>query len=258
MAQHEPVNPVEKQFGLLGQHLQHSFSPRFFNDKFLQLGLPYHYRAFELPTLQDVRQLSDQYPNLAGLNVTVPYKEAIVPYLDVVVGGSAQATGAVNTIRITPDGRWLGYNTDTTGFASTLAPLLVANWQGRALVLGTGGAAKAVQYVLQQLGIIYISVSRNGAVAGSIPYETVTPELLAAHLLVINTTPVGMYPAVEGLPLLPYAALTTAHILIDLIYNPAETRFLAEGRQRGCRTQNGYPMLVTQAEAAWTIWQAGL
>lgn len=241
-------------FGLLGRSLAHSFSQAYFSKKFTWHGLAdCRYELFELAEASELPQLLASHPNLAGLNVTIPYKEQVWPYLTR-VAPSAALVGAVNVIEFLPGGGLVGHNTDYIGFRGSLRnfyPLPAAN--NRALILGTGGAAKAVAVALQELGIAYTSVSRDAARA-DLTYEALTPAVLAAHLLLINTTPLGTYPAVDECPPLPYAALTPAHYLVDLIYNPRETLFLHQGRLAGAHTQNGLEMLERQAEAAWVIW----
>jgi shikimate dehydrogenase len=242
-------------FGLLGRSLAHSFSQAYFSQKFARLGLAdYRYELFELPEASDLPQLLARQPDLAGLNVTIPYKEKIWPYL-ARVAPSAELVGAVNVIEFLPGGELVGHNTDYVGFRESLRtfyPAVAA--PRRALVLGTGGAAKAVAAALHELAIPYQLVSRQPGGA-HLTYEELTPSLLAGYSLLINTTPLGTYPAVAACPPLPYAALTPQHYLFDLIYNPHETLFLAQGRAAGAHIHNGLDMLERQAEAAWAIWQ---
>lgn len=208
------------------------------------------YEAYALEDISRFPQLLEQHPTLTGLNVTIPYKEAVIPYLheiDELVSG----TGAVNCITLR-DGYRKGYNTDVTGFQQSLIPLLTTQ-HNMALILGAGGGAKAVAYVLSQLGIPYTFVSR-WAQPRTITYASLTPEIIAAHKLIINTTPVGMYPDIEAAPPLPYSGIGPQHLLYDLIYNPEETLFLTMGREQGATIKNGFEMLVLQAEASWDIW----
>jgi shikimate dehydrogenase len=195
----------------------------------------------------------EQYPHLAGLNVTIPYKEKVIPYLhhqsDVV-----KKIGACNCIKIV-NGELHGYNTDVTGFEESLRPLLEGHHR-KALVLGTGGAAKATHFVLEKLGIIFLEVSRNPSSGRQISYEQLTPAVLNDHTLIINTTPVGMYPNEHDCPPLPYSDLTSRHYLFDLVYNPAKTLFLQKGEQQGAVIKNGSDMLVIQAEESWRIWNS--
>jgi shikimate dehydrogenase len=243
-----------RTFGLIGRSLVHSFSQTYFTQKFYNLGLEdCRYELFELAAASELPALLGQHPNLAGLNVTIPYKEQVWPYLTD-VASSAARVGAVNVIEIRPDGSLIGHNTDYVGFRESLRNFYPVPAAGaRALVLGTGGAAKAVGVALQELGIAYWLVSRD-ALGPHLTYAELTPEVLAAHPLIINTTPLGTYPDVDTCVPLPYAALTTQHYLYDLVYNPSETLFLQKGREARAHTKNGFDMLERQAEAAWAIW----
>jgi shikimate dehydrogenase len=245
-------------YGLIGYPLTHSFSQRHFTEKFAREHIAdSRYELFSLPDVATLPAVLAT-PGLRGLNVTIPHKLAVLPYLtrlDV----SAQRVGAVNVIKPEADGSLTGYNSDYYGFRQSLLswlagagePALPGNLQ--ALVLGTGGAAKAVTAALTDLGVPFQPVSRGGG-AGLLTYADV-PGLLADYRLIINTSPVGMYPAVDAAPDLPYGLLTSRHFLYDLVYNPAETRFMALGRARGAAVLNGLPMLELQAEKAWEIWQ---
>lgn len=244
-------------FGLLGRSLRHSFSQAYFTQKFQALGLTdCRYELFELAAPTELPQLLARHPDLAGLNVTVPYKEQFWPYLTR-LAPSAGRVGAVNVIAIEGNGNLVGHNTDYVGFQESLRPFYPqqAIASARALVLGTGGAAKAVCVALEELGIAYSLVSRTAGTA-PLTYAQLTPAVMAAHQLLINTTPLGTYPNVEECPPLPYEQLTPAHYLYDLVYNPAETLFLRRGAAMGARTKNGLEMLQLQAEAAWAIWNA--
>jgi shikimate dehydrogenase len=243
-----------RTFGLVGRSLAHSFSQTYFAQKFYQLGLDdCRYELFELAAASELPRLLAQHPDLSGLNVTIPYKEQIWPYLDE-VASSAARVGAVNVIEIQPDGRLIGHNTDYVGFRESLRTFYPVPAAGaRALVLGTGGAAKAVAVALRELGIAHWLVSRD-MMGQHLTYADLTPEVLAAHPLIINTTPLGTYPDVDACAPLPYAALTPQHYLYDLVYNPRETLFLQKGREAGANTKNGFDMLERQAEAAWAIW----
>ncbi|NII28332.1 shikimate dehydrogenase [Pseudoflavitalea sp. X16] len=243
-----------RQFGLIGYPLSHSFSQKFFMDKFREEHIAdCVYQNFPLENIDGLRSVLEQNPNLAGLNVTIPYKEKVIPFLhdqdDVV-----KKIGACNCIKIT-GGLLHGYNTDVTGFEQSLRPLLESHHR-KALVLGTGGAAKAIHYVLEKLGIIFREVSRNPFSGRQISYEQVTPELLQQYTLIVNTTPLGMYPKTEECPPLPYTALTPQHYLFDLVYNPAKTLFLQKGEEQGAVIKNGADMLVIQAEESWRIWNS--
>jgi shikimate dehydrogenase len=243
-----------RTFGLLGRSLVHSFSQAYFSRKFERLGLiDCRYELFELAEVSELPQLLAHYPDLAGLNVTIPYKEKIWPYLTS-VAASAALVGAVNVIEFLADGGLVGHNTDYLGFRDSLRTFYpVAAPHRRALVLGTGGAAKAVAMALRELDIPYSLVSRAALSAG-LTYADLTPEVLAAHSLIINTTPLGTYPTTTECPPLPYSALTPQHYLFDLIYNPRETLFLQHGQAAGAHILNGFEMLELQAEAAWAIW----
>jgi shikimate dehydrogenase len=244
-----------RTFGLIGRTLSHSFSQTYFSQKFDRLHLPdCRYELFELAEASELPQLVARHPDLAGLNVTIPYKEQIWPYLTR-VAPSAALVGAVNVIEFLADGSLVGHNTDYVGFRESLRKFYPADTMPgqRALILGTGGAAKAVAVALRELGIGHWSVSRDPRSA-QLTYAELTPAIIGAHPLIINTTPLGTYPAVQECPPLPYEALTPAHYLFDLIYNPRETQFLERGRLAGAHTKNGFEMLELQAEAAWAIW----
>jgi shikimate dehydrogenase len=247
-----------KKYGLIGYPLTHSFSQRYFTEKFVTERISgCSYSNFSLPKIGGLEAvLAD--PELRGLNVTIPYKEQILPFLheqDEVV----KKIRACNCIRI-EGGKLFGFNTDVIGFEESLAGQLKPHHE-RALVLGTGGAAKAVECVLQKLGIEYKLVSRSILTESSpgnrpkpILYEQVDKALLETHTLIINTTPLGMQPKVEAFPPLPYEAITSRHYLFDLVYNPARTLFLRKGEERGAAVENGYDMLILQAEESWRIW----
>ncbi|QIL76013.1 shikimate dehydrogenase family protein [Hymenobacter sp. HDW8] len=243
-----------KEFGLIGKSLVHSFSQTYFTQKFENLGLDDHrYELFELPTISALPDLLAQHPNLRGLNVTIPYKEQIWPYLTEISSAAARI-GAINVIDCTPDGRYIGHNTDYIGFRESLRTFYpLRGPEARALVLGTGGSSKAVEAALRELEIPYWLVSRNPLGTG-LTYNDLTPDVLAGHSLIINATPLGTFPQVDACAPIPYEALTPAHYLYDLIYNPSETLFLQKGREAGAQTKNGFEMLCLQAEAAWEIW----
>lgn len=244
--------PVKRLYGLIGFPLGHTFSPGYFNDKFAREGTDAEYKAFPLATVGELPQLLELYPHLAGLNVTTPYKEQVMALLDE-CDGVAAAVGAVNCINIT-DGKTKGFNTDIIGFEQSLQPLLRDN-KNSAIVLGTGGAARAVKYVLEKNNISCISVSRN-ANDDAISYAELTDEIVEAHNIIINTTPLGMYPHNETYPPIPYAAINENHLLYDLVYNPAFTSFLQKGEEHGAMIKNGMEMLELQAEESWSIWNS--
>jgi len=239
-------------FGLIGKPLSHSFSKNYFTQKFLSEGIRNcSYENFPLDTVDELPALLQSRPELEGLNVTIPYKEKVLALLDEMHEDVA-ATGACNCIRVVK-GRCFGFNTDIAGFRGALQPYL-NNSVRKALILGTGGAAKAVAFALQQLSIKYSFVSRTAG--HGISYANLDPELISEHLLIINTTPLGMYPNTETAPELPYSCLTSRHILFDLVYNPEKTKFLEQGEHRGAAIINGYNMLVIQAEESWKIWNS--
>ncbi|MVT10934.1 shikimate dehydrogenase family protein [Chitinophaga tropicalis] len=240
-----------KIYGLIGYPLSHSFSKGFFAEKFAKEGIKdCLYDSFPIPSIEELPALITRYPELQGLNVTIPYKEVVMPYLDELSPAAAQIR-AVNCIHF-KDGRKTGYNTDAIGFRRSLEPLLQSH-HNKALVLGTGGAAKAVQYVLDSMNIPYKLVSRKAS-PGTITYEQLDEEIMSSHKLIVNTTPLGMYPNVEAAPELPYDLISSGHLLYDLIYNPAVTAFLQKGADRGAVIKNGHEMLILQAEASWEIW----
>ncbi|WP_266363504.1 shikimate dehydrogenase family protein [Tellurirhabdus rosea] len=248
------------RYGLIGYPLTHSFSKKYFTEKFAAEGIPdSQYDLFELPVIEDFPEILRQTPGLRGLNVTIPHKQAVIPFLDALDEQSAGRIGAVNTIKILSDGRKIGYNTDYYGFRQSLESWLeaqgVATQSLKALVLGNGGAAKAVTTALTDLAIQYRLVSRR-ATENDFSYEQLDATVLSAYKLIINTSPVGTYPKVDEAPALPYDALTPQHLLYDLVYNPAETLFLQKGKAAGAATHNGLPMLQLQAEKAWEIWQS--
>ncbi|HRH56964.1 MAG TPA: shikimate dehydrogenase [Chitinophagales bacterium] len=242
-----------KQFGLIGYPLSHSFSKGYFSEKFQKESIfDCQYDIFPLEKIEDFVELCAQHKNIVGLNVTIPYKEKIIPFLDE-LDDEAKAIGAVNTIKFT-NGKMIGYNTDCFGFEMSLKPLLKAH-HSSALILGTGGASKAVEYVLKKLGISFQYVSRTKS-STSISYNDVNSFIIQHSTLIINSTPIGMYPNVDIAPNIPYDAITNQHLLYDLIYNPAETQFLTEGKIRGAQTKNGLEMLYLQAERSWEIWNS--
>ena len=246
-----------KLFGLIGYPLVHSFSQAYFTRKFEELRLHDHrYQNFPIERLEDFPKLLSTETDLHGLNVTIPYKELIIPYLDV-LSHDVEVIGAVNTICFESAGL-VGYNTDWIGFKQSLTPSL-GLWSKlpSALILGTGGSAKAVGYALIQLNIPYLMVSRKRRATG-LTYEELTDDIIADSLLIINTTPVGMSPKTETAPVLNYQAITPRHLLFDLIYNPAQTLFLRKGQEHGAQVKNGLEMLQYQAEASWALWQSNL
>jgi shikimate dehydrogenase len=241
-----------KRFGLIGKRLGHSFSAKYFAEKFEREGLQgCDYSLYELPEIECVKEFM-LTPDLVGFNVTIPYKQQIIPYLDA-LDAQAREVGAVNCVKIERDGRRVGYNTDVDGIRLSLDKLLGEEKVSAALVLGTGGASQAVQYVLRERGIDYKVVSREKGKA-DLTYDDLTQEVMAAHRLIINASPVGMYPACDNCPDIPYAMLSGSHFLFDLVYNPLTTRFMELGAEQGAATLSGIDMLYAQAESAWRIW----
>ena len=241
-------------FGLIGYPLGHSFSASYFNQKFHEEGVDARYLNFPLEQVDEFRNLVDREPDLAGLNVTVPYKQQIIPYLDR-LNDTAADIQAVNTITFRRNGDrllLLGDNTDVIGFRRSLEEHLQTGHR-EALVLGAGGASRAVLYVLDQLGIPCTLVSRTPG-GGRITYGQLDEARIARSTLIINTTPLGMHPRENTFPELPYGAMGPGHLLFDLVYNPDKTAFLAKGEAFGARIVNGYDMLIYQAEASWDIW----
>lgn len=242
-----------RRFGLLGYPLSHSFSQKYFTEKFARLGLTdCVYENFSLPDIALLSDVLQSKNDLRGFNITIPYKKQVLAFVDE-VSPVVKAIGACNCVNI-KEGKRIGHNTDVVGFEQSLRPFLKAH-HTRALVLGTGGASAAVVYVLQQLGITVQYVSRTAS-DQAIAYEQVDEALLSTHHLIVNTTPLGMYPNVAECPQLPYQFLTPLHHLYDLIYNPVETLFLANGKAKGASIQNGQEMLVLQAEESWRIWNS--
>ncbi len=248
---------MSRIFGLIGFPLSHSFSKRYFTEKFQREHIPgCSYELFPLEMIEMLPDLISMHPGLAGLNVTIPYKESVIPFLDA-MDTVAGAVGAVNAIAI-DKGRLTGYNTDVYGFEVSLTRFIHDSGKKPpgALVLGTGGASKAVCWVLRKMEIPFLPVSRTAG-ANLITYDRVEREHLARYPLVINTTPAGMAPYIDQCPPIPYEFLTAENLLFDLVYNPEKTRFLERGEQSGCRIQNGLEMLYLQAEHAWALWNPG-
>lgn len=231
--------------------MKHSMSRHLFNEKFEYEGLDCLYQHFDLKSLDELHDVMEKYPDLCGFNVTIPYKEAIIPLLDE-INDVAKEVGAVNVVKIT-DGKLKGYNTDVYGFEQLLNRAIKDRQIEHALVLGTGGASKAVQYVLKQKNIPYSTVSRN-AEQGDYTYDTLTDEILRQNHLIINTTPLGMFPQIDNFPDLHYQGLSKKHILIDLIYNPKETAFMELGKTWGAKTFGGMQMFEEQAKKTWEIF----
>jgi shikimate dehydrogenase len=247
-----------KRFGLIGYPLTHSFSKRYFSEKFEREQIKdSRYDMYELSRIEELAPLLTETPGLIGLNVTIPYKQAVIPFLDELDPTSAGRIGAVNTIKRFADGSTKGYNTDYYGFRQSLEEWIQKRGEKcadlRALVLGNGGAAKAVKIALEDLGTPYQVVTRRDE-ADTIRYADLDAERIATHRLIINTTPLGMYPHTTDCPPIPYEYLGSAHLLYDLVYNPLETLFLKRGLERQAAVHNGLKMLELQAEKSWEIW----
>lgn len=241
----------KRTFGLIGFPLSHSFSKKYFSEKFEREQISAcSYEMYSIKEVAEVLDLISANPSLCGLNVTIPHKLAVIPYLTE-LDAAAKEVGAVNCISIN-QGVLKGYNTDVYGFAESLKPLLQKHHQ-KALIFGDGGAAKAVKYVLNQLQIQYLTVVRNPQ-PNTILYSAVTAELLEEYKLLINTTPLGMLPNISTCPIIPYQHLSTQHLAYDLVYNPEETLFLTKAKEQGVQIKNGSEMLILQAERSWSIW----
>ena len=240
-------------FGLIGFPLSHSFSKKYFTEKFEREGLSdCLFENFPIASVEDLKELLDRHPDLTGLSITIPYKEKIISLLDD-ASETVKKTKACNCIKIT-NGKLVGYNTDVSGFENSFKKVLTPDLRN-ALILGTGGASKAVAYVLEKLNISYKFVSRNPALP-NLSYEQVTPDVIAETDIIINTTPVGMYPDITEAPGIPYATLNDHHLLFDLVYNPAKTLFLKRGEEKGAKIHNGLEMLEILAEENWKIWNS--
>ena len=243
---------MNKVFGLIGKNISYSFSKKYFTDKFeKEEMLGYSYENFDLQAISQFPKIIRENPNLRGLNVTIPYKEKIIPYLDK-LDENASKIGAVNCIKFTKKGKLKGYNTDYYGFKKSLEPLLQPHHQ-KALILGTGGASKAVAFALEELGILYTFVSRSKK-ENALDYKYINATTFDNYQIIINCTPLGTHPNIEEFPPIPYEFFTGEHIAFDLIYNPEETEFLKRAKANNAITKNGYEMLVLQAERGWKIW----
>ena len=244
------------KYGLIGYPLGHSFSISYFNQKFADEGLDAVYENFEIPTIDALTEVVESNPNLRGLNVTIPYKEKVMPFLDM-VSPEARAIGAVNVIKVEHEGNntiLKGYNSDVIGFTRSIEPM-IEKYHKKALILGTGGASKAIQYGLKSLGLETVFVSRYDR-PNTIQYKEITPEIVEEYNVIVNCTPCGMYPHTEECPELPYEAMNRRTILYDLIYNPNETLFMKNGEKYGATTKNGLEMLLLQAFASWDFWHS--
>lgn len=243
-----------QKYGLIGYPLKHSFSISYFNEKFQSEGIDAEYVNFEIPSINDLPGIIKGNPNLQGFNVTIPYKEKVISYLDE-IDKTAIPIGAINVVKVIRQKgkvKLIGYNSDIIGFTRSIEPLLESHHK-KALILGTGGAAKAVYHGLKSLGVDSVYVTRQPR-PDMLTYEELTPEIIAEHTIIVNCTPVGMYPQVDFCPNIPYEYLTPNHLLYDLLYNPDTTLFMKKGAEKGAVVKNGLEMLLLQAFAAWEIW----
>lgn len=242
------------KYGLIGYPLGHSFSMSFFNQKFEDEGIDAKYENFEIPSIDSLPEVLDSNPNLQGLNVTIPYKEKVISFLDS-ISPEARAIGAVNVIKVTHEGKSVklkGYNSDVIGFTKSISPML-EKCHKKALILGTGGASKAINFGLKSLGLETVFVSRFER-PGTIQNKDITPDIVHEYNVIVNCTPIGMYPHTEECPQLPYEAMDSHTILYDLIYNPDNTLFMQRGAEHGANVKNGLEMLLLQAFASWEFW----
>lgn len=244
-----------KKYGLIGCPLKHSFSKNFFNQKFDAEHIDAEYVNFEIKDIKELKNVLRENPDLCGLNVTLPYKTAVIPLLDEITE-NARNIGAVNVIKFKRGHfgklKLVGHNSDITGFKQSIAPLLDETHQ-KALILGTGGASKAIFHGLKQLGVAATFVSRQQKDL-SITYDMITPKIMEQYTVIVNATPLGMYPKVDECPDIPYEMITPEHLLYDLLYNPDETMFMHKGKAQGAVVKNGLEMLLLQAFASWEIW----
>ena len=244
-----------KKFGLIGYPLGHSFSRNYFNEKFHAENIDAEYINFEIPSIEDLAKVITSNPTLAGFNVTIPYKEQVIPYLDA-IDKDAEAIGAVNVVKVEHvrgKNVLTGYNSDVLGFTQSIESLLEPHHK-KALILGTGGASKAIDYGLKKLGLQTLFVSRSRKDEHTITYDDLTPEIMDEYKVIVNCSPVGMYPLADECPKIPYECLTQQHLLYDLLYNPDTTLFMKKGSDQGATVKNGLEMLLLQAFGAWDIW----
>jgi len=244
-------------YGIIGNPLTHSFSPKFFNEKFARENIDARYLKFEITDISQFPEIIRSHPELRGMNVTLPYKQQVMQYLHD-FDPQAKDIGAINVIKITHTEKGVqlkGYNSDIIGFQNSISPLIRKEIQKKALVLGTGGASKAVEKGLQNLGLAVTFVSRTKK-EGQLTYDELDEGVLSDYKVIVNTSPVGTFPDVDNAPAIPYHLLTHDHLLYDLVYNPAETKYLALGKENGASVKNGYEMLELQAVASWEIWNS--
>ena len=242
-----------KKLGLLGKDISYSFSRSYFKNKFEVENIKeVSYENFDIPNINLFKSIIKNTKDIQGMNVTIPYKEQVIPFLDK-INKKAKAIGAVNTIKITKKGKLIGYNTDCYGFKNSLKPFIKSHHK-KALILGTGGASKAIAYTFNEMGIAYKYVSRTLKNGVDYTYDTLTENDIKAHQIIINSTPLGTFPNIEDCPNIPYSGINKDHILFDLIYNPEETKFLQHGKKNKATIINGLNMLKLQAEKSWSIW----
>lgn len=240
------------EFGLIGKNISYSFSKTYFTEKFKSENLPNVYNNYDIQDIEEINAIVTNNSQLKGLNVTIPYKEVVIPHLDK-ISKTALKIGAVNTIKISENGTLKGYNTDYFGFKKCLTSIIKPQ-HNKALILGTGGASKAIAYALLSMEIPYSFVSRNYSDKVNFVYQDLTQQIIEHHPIIINCTPLGTHPNITQCPDIPYQFITEKHLLFDLIYNPSETLFLSKGKQNGAQIMNGLAMLIFQAEKAWEIW----
>lgn len=246
-----------KTFGLIGYRLGYSFSKKFFTEKFEKEGLNEHeYVNFELDSIEEFPGIFEKNPNISGLNCTIPYKQQIMKFMDQIDAEAAEV-GAVNTVKIIRDNgtlKLVGYNSDVYGFENSLKPMLTEKHK-KALILGTGGASKAIKYILTKLGIEYVSASiEEQLFEKEIRYSNIDEKMISEHLIIINATPLGTFPNVDNCADIPYQFITADHVMFDLVYNPEETLFMKKGKEKGASVKNGLEMLHLQAIRSWKIW----
>ena len=238
------------KYGIIGFPLGHSFSKGFFTEKFAREGIDAQYLNFEIPDATMLKDILRENPELKGLNVTLPHKQAVIPLLDE-LSDEAREIGAVNVIRVR-EGKLKGFNSDIIGFTESIRPLLLPH-HTKALILGTGGASRAIRVGLNRLGIEWTYVTRSPR-EGMLAYSDLTPEVMKEYSVIVNCSPVGMFPKVDQAPAIPYESLTPKHLLFDLVYNPEDTLFMQKGREQGAIVKNGLEMLYLQAVASWRFW----
>ena len=249
----EKDQKIKHRFGLVGKDISYSFSQQYFSKKFEALNLKDHlYQNFDISSSDNFADIIAKAENLKGINITIPYKEEVLEYLDE-IDEEAKNIGAVNTIKILENNKLKGFNTDVYGFEKSINPFLEKHHK-KALILGTGGASKAVNFVLNNLDIEVLFVSRNPKRENEISYNDLTESIITSYTVIINCTPIGTHPAVDECPNIPYQYITSNHLLYDLIYNPSQTLFLKKGLEKKAKASNGFKMLELQAEKSWEIW----